>query len=182
MHIGGAHIGQIEAAFCLDKRMDVGLGLDEDCDLLGGEVKQIAGLDDLKALVHHRSRVDGDLPPHRPSRVMEGLLRRDKGHFLAAAPPKWATRSRDEDDVEVFSVDAGKQFGDRHMLGVDWIKSPMPLGKRLIDQPPGHDQRLLVGEAKDAVKGKRNQSRLNPGKANQGIDDHVGVDFLQKGY
>ena len=58
----------------LDERVDQALGMDDDIDVLVGDIVEPVGLDDLQALVHERGRVDGDLGAHVPGRVGQGVL------------------------------------------------------------------------------------------------------------
>src|SRR5206468_4649971 len=72
-HVGRAELGEDVAVVELDHRVNYRLGVDDDVDLLGREVEKPAGFDQLQALVEHRGGVDGDLAPHAPGGVLEGV-------------------------------------------------------------------------------------------------------------
>ena len=53
--------------------MDDALRMNENLYLVGLDTEEPLGLDDLKAFVHHRRGVDGDLGPHVPSGMAQGV-------------------------------------------------------------------------------------------------------------
>ena len=73
-HVRRRQLGQHRAVHELDERVDDRFGVDDDLDLLGRQAEQPAGLDHLQGLVHQRGGIDGDLRPHAPGRVAQGLL------------------------------------------------------------------------------------------------------------
>ena len=58
------------------------LWVNKHLDLLGIHTEEPFGLDDLEALVHHRSRVDGNLGTHVPCRVAQGISLGYMGNFF----------------------------------------------------------------------------------------------------
>src|SRR6185437_1610122 len=65
-HVRDGDLGEDGAVDKLHQGVDGGLRVDGDADLCGREVKEAAGFDDLKALVHHGGGVDGDAAAHDP--------------------------------------------------------------------------------------------------------------------
>ena len=72
-HIRHAELGQHGPVAELHKRMHDALPVDDDVDLRKRQAVQPHGLDDLKALVHKRRAVNGDLLAHFPVRVAQGV-------------------------------------------------------------------------------------------------------------
>ena len=106
-HVGGAQLCLQRAVHELDGGVDDRLRMDHDVDRSYGNIVEPAGLDDLQALVGERRRVDGDLGAHRPGRVAERLLRRDRGEVARSGvsrngPPD-AVRIRRSTLVEVLA-------------------------------------------------------------------------------
>ena len=58
------------------------LRVNQNLNLLGIDAKEPLGLNDLEALVHHRSRVDGDLGTHIPCGVPQGISLRHVSDLL----------------------------------------------------------------------------------------------------
>ena len=52
------------------------------------DAEQLVGLDHLEALVHQRRRVDGDLRAHRPGRVRQRVVDRDRGRARPRVRPR----------------------------------------------------------------------------------------------
>ena len=73
LHVRRAQLGHHRAVDEFYQRMDDRLRMDHHVDLLGPQVEQPAGLDDLQGLVHHRGRIDRDLRPHVPGGMGQGV-------------------------------------------------------------------------------------------------------------
>ena len=72
-------LGEDAAVDEFDQGMDGGLGMHDDADLLGRQVEEAAGFDDLEAFVHQGRGVDGDAVAHVPRGMIEGLRDGDIG-------------------------------------------------------------------------------------------------------
>lgn len=58
------------------------LRMHKHLDAVGFDAEEPLGFDDLEALVHQRSRVDGNLGAHGPSGVLEGVGGSDRAELL----------------------------------------------------------------------------------------------------
>ena len=93
-HVGQRQLGHGGAVGELDHRVHDRLRVDDDLDAVVGRAEQLVGLDHLEALVHQRRRVDGDLRPHVPGRVGQGLVDGDAGQLGARCGPGTGRRWR----------------------------------------------------------------------------------------
>ena len=72
-HIRHTELRFHRPVFKLHHRVNHGLRMHHDFNLAGLNAKQPLRLDNLKTFVHHRSGVDGNLGPHLPVGVFQGL-------------------------------------------------------------------------------------------------------------
>ncbi|MBA7694168.1 hypothetical protein ES703_102775 [subsurface metagenome] len=72
-HIGNSQLGLHRAVHELHHTMDDGLRMDQNIHLVRFQVEQPPGLDHFQPLVHHGGRIDGDLGPHVPVGMSQGL-------------------------------------------------------------------------------------------------------------
>ena len=84
-HVGDAELRDDRAVDQLHHRVHDRLRVDDDVDLIGGDVEQPVRLDHLEPLVHQRRRVDGDLPAHLPRRMLQRRVRRRRARAPRAA-------------------------------------------------------------------------------------------------
>src|SRR5271167_905194 len=88
-------------------------------DLGGREVKEAAGLDDLKALVEHGGRVDGDPPAHVPGGVLERLRDGDVGETGERQGTEWPSRGRQPDTANLGAAAAPHALMNGVVFGID---------------------------------------------------------------
>ena len=55
----------------------------DDIDLIIRQIKQIMSFNDLKALIHHGSRIDRYFRAHTPDRMIQSLLQSDIKQIIA---------------------------------------------------------------------------------------------------
>ena len=84
-HVGDAQLRDHRAVDELHHRVHDRLRMDHDVDLIGADAEQPVRLDHLEALVHQRRRIDRDLPPHPPRRMLQRVVRRDACEFRRAS-------------------------------------------------------------------------------------------------
>ena len=77
-HVRHAQLGDRRAVGELHHRVDHGLRVHDDLDVVVVDPEQLVGLDDLEPLVHQRAGVDRDLRTHRPRRMGQSLVDRDR--------------------------------------------------------------------------------------------------------
>ncbi len=74
-HIGDTELGDQGAVHIFHQGVNHPLGMDQDLDPLRGDLEEPVGLDDLQSLIHHGGGIHGDLGPHLPYGMGQGLLR-----------------------------------------------------------------------------------------------------------
>ena len=68
------------------------LRVNQHLNLVSFYAEEPFGLDDLETLVHHRSRVDGDLCTHIPCRVAQGVGLGHVGYLFHRLQTEWTAR------------------------------------------------------------------------------------------
>ena len=142
-----------------------------------GSAEEEVRLDHLEALVRERRRVDRDLRAHRPGRMRERLLGRDVGELVARAAAERAAARGQDDALRLAELRA---LEERRVLAVDRDQlAPAPLLRRERELAGG-DEALLVREReRDAVL-ERPHRRREPGEADDGVQDDVGLGALEQ--
>src|SRR5262249_19286691 len=136
--------------------------------LLGFEAKEPPGFYHLEALVHQRSRVDGDLGAHAPigmlQRVVPFYIDQEIG-FLAEKGP---AGSGENDLFDAVSGLADQALKDGAMLGIHRDDGGLLLERLFHDDVPRNDERLLVGEGNGLSLLNRPECRPEPRKSDDG--------------
>src|SRR5438270_2936586 len=153
--------------------------MDDDADGFQRDPEQVMGLDHLQALVHQGRRVDRDLGPHRPPRVVERLLHRHLVQVEVGMRPERAAARRDDQAPDVLALLAPQALPDGAVLTVDRPYAPGPGG--LHDQRPGHDQDLFGGQ-RDLLAGlQRRHGGLQRTRAGDRDHDQVAASVPDHG-
>ena len=153
--------------------MDDRRRLQHHLDPLVRDAEQEVRLDQLEPLVRERRRVDGDLRPHAPRRMRERLLRRD-----AVSSSRVRPRNGPPEPVSTSESTCSDARPSRHWKSAECSLStgrmrPPPRSLRLERKLAGGDEALLVREREvDAVL-ERPERRVNPGEADDGVEDDV---------
>src|SRR5216683_853563 len=125
----------------LDERVDHALWMDADGDGLQGQPEQVVSLDQLEPFVHQSGRVDSDLRPHRPARMVEGLL---DGHLVevdVGLRPERTAACGDDQAAHVVALFAPQTLPYGAVFGVD---GPDPLlAGDFHDQLARHHEHLF---------------------------------------
>ena len=116
----------------LDHRMNLGLALDDNDDIVHTHVKQMLGFDTLKPLVHKGRRIDGDLGTHIPRGMSQRIGRGDRSKLIARATKERTTRARKPDAVRLTRILALIALENRRMFGIN--------GKHLARLDHGHNK------------------------------------------
>ena len=127
--------------------------------------KQVPCLDNFQALVHQGSRIDGNLGPHVPVRVGDGLGRSRRSHSLARPVEERAAGRRQDDARHPLGLREIEHLKDRVMLGIDRQQRRAAAPHFRLDEIPGADQALLVRERNDRPLPHGTQGRLQAGGA-----------------
>ena len=115
-----------------------------DFYLFGAHAEEPSGFHDLKALVHHRSGVDGDFRSHVPIGMVKRLLLGDGGQLLGRVSTERASGCREDDFLQAVARLQTLKHGG--MLGIDGKNGHMAVGHQACYQVARHDERLLVGQ------------------------------------
>ena len=150
------------------------LGVNYDRDAVIIDVEQLVGLDDLESLVHERRRVDGDLGPHGPGGVGQGVLDADPGELRRAAAPEGAPASGEHQAGDLGGARPRPQaLVKGAVLGVDRHDlRPRGVPGAGHHRPTG-DERFLVGErqATPALEGGHGHGQAR--EPHHGVEHHV---------
>ena len=65
-HIRAAHLCDDRMILILDHRVNDALAVQNDIDLVIGQIEEVMRLDHLKAFIHHRRTVNRNAPAHVP--------------------------------------------------------------------------------------------------------------------
>ena len=150
--------------------------MDDRVDLTQRQAVEPHGLDDLKALVHQRRGVDGDLCAHCPVRVLERVGLRLSRKLLRAHAIERPARAGQNEALDLAAVAAALEaLEDRAVLAVDGDDLRAVFFRRVHHKLARADERFLVRK-RDAFflldGGKR---RLETNHAHHGGHDRVGV-------
>ena len=118
-HVRGAELGLERAVHEQDGRVDDALRMHDDVDRVVVDIVQPVCLDHLQALVREGRRVDRDLRAHRPRRVAQGLLGRDRGERLRRRVEERAARRGEDQPRDRRPRLADQALPDRRVLRVD---------------------------------------------------------------
>src|SRR5579863_87892 len=149
------------------------LRMHDDLHLVWRQVEKPASLNHLEALVHQRSRVNGDAPPHLPGRMVERLLHGDGIELRARSAQKRPAGSRQPDALDFLHAPATQALMHRVVLAVDRQQRLALLTRLGSDQLSGGDQAFLVGEANNLAGANRLVSGLEPGDSDDGADHKI---------
>ena len=172
-HVRVTQLGQHGTVDIRHHRMDHALRVDQHFDLLGRRAEQPVRLDYLQPLVHHGGRIDGNLAPHGPGRMLAGLVRRNLVERLDVAREEGAAGSRQHDFCHASGAWRAT-MGVRHaledgvMLTVDGQQHGAVIVHGIDEQLARHDQRLLIGQQYFLASTCRRQGRRQACCANDG--------------
>ena len=142
--------------------------------------EQPVKLEKLEALVRQSGRVDGDLPPHTPGGVVEGLLGCDGFQLRLRQLLERSARSGEDEPSDALSVLAAVSLEDGGYLAVNGQQPRAGAMRRGCDELAGGYKRLLVRKG-DVVAGlQRRHHGGEPGKPRHGADDQVGLRELRE--
>ena len=109
----------IDPSIELDHRMHDRLRVDDDIDLLSGQIEEPMRFDDFQPLVHQRRRVDGDLAAHTPCRMLQCVLGLHVGERSGRHLSKWAARRGEDDPPDFLTPATVETLMNRAVLAVD---------------------------------------------------------------
>ena len=150
--------------------------MDDRVDLTQRQTVEPHGLDDLKALVHQRRGVDGDLRAHCPVRVLERVGLRLSRKLLQAQAVERPARAGQNEALDLTAVAAALQaLEDRAVLAVDGDDLCTAALRRVHDELTRADEGFLIRKRDALFLLDRCECRLESDHAHHSGDDRVGV-------
>ena len=150
--------------------------MDDRVDLTQRQTVEPHGLDDLKALVHQRRGVDGDLRTHCPVRVLERVGLRLSRKLLQAQAVERPARAGQNEALDLTAVTAALQaLEDRAVLAVDGDDLRAVFFRRVHHELARADERFLVRKRDAFFLFDCRERRLETDHAHHGGHDRVGV-------
>ena len=126
--------------------MDHALGVDDNGDVVRGDPKQMHGLHEFEALVHHGRAVDGDLRAHAPVGVPDRLLGCHVLKLCPRLPAEGAAGAGQQDLVQLPGLSPHEALEDGRVLGVHRDDLGAHLSGAPHDDLARADKGLLVGK------------------------------------
>ena len=156
--------------------MNDALALHHDLDLLRGQTEQPDGLDQLQTLVHQGGGVDGDLGPHVPVGVLQGIGLGLAAQLLGLHPKEWPAGSRQQDLGQALGALLILQtLEDGGVLTVHRQQLDAVLRHRLRDQMAAGDKAFLVGQCQVMAALDGGQAGAQTGNADHAVQHHIGA-------
>src|SRR6266540_2753336 len=179
-HVGIAEMGEGCAVPEAHQRMHDRGRVHDDLDALVGQREQEMRLDQLEALVGERRRVDRDLGAHGPGWMRERFLRSYGAELVAVSAAKGPTGSRQDERLDCLLCPAFEALEGGAVLAVHGQQqppTPLPRGQREL---AGDDEALLVRKRELNASLQRPESRIEPGEADDGVQDDLRLCALQQ--
>ena len=145
-HIRHAKLRLHGTVTILHGRMHDALRMDEHLYPIGINTEEPLSLDNLKALVHHRGRVDCYLCAHIPCRMLEGIGCCHGLHLLKGELTERTARSREKDFLNLILMVAHKTLEDCRMFRINRKDRCMILLCKSHDKFSCHNEGFLVGK------------------------------------
>ena len=154
--------------------MDDALGVDIDLNPVHRQAEEHRGLDHLQGLVHHSGGIDGDLGPHAPVGMLQGLGRGDLLQELRLPGAERPPRGGEPQTPDIRPALALEGLEDGAMFAVHRQEGHAALVGQGHDQGAGGHQGLLVGQGHRQVRPNRRQGGLETHRPHHGGDHQLG--------
>ena len=115
-HIRHSKLGFHCSITILHRTMNNALRMHQHLDSVGINAKEPFCLNDFKAFIHHRSRVDGNLCTHIPCRMLERIGCRDTLHLLQRELAERTSRGCKQDFLYLIAMVSDERLEDSGML------------------------------------------------------------------
>ena len=149
------------------------LRVNQHLNLVSFYAEEPFGFDHLETLVHHRSRVDGDLCTHIPCRVAQGVSLGHMGNLLHRLQTERTARGRQQDLLDGVLILTDETLEDGRVLTIDRQDGGVVLLGQLQDQFTGNHQCLLVGETNRLTCLDGMDGGVQTGETDHGSKHHV---------
>ena len=152
------------------------LALDNDLNLFRRQAEQPHGLDQLQTLVHQGGRVNGDLCPHVPVGVLEGVSFGLAAQLLGLHPEEGTAGSREQDLGQAGGALLILQaLENGRVLTVHRQQLYTMLCHGLCDQMAAGDKALLVGKRQIMAAFNGAQAGTQTRNAHHAVQHHIGA-------
>ena len=151
-HVRDSHLGDDGAIDIFHHGMDDALRMDLDSDLFNGHIEKPVGLDHLQPLVHQGGGVDGDLLPHLPVGMVEGILDRHLVKSAEGEIEERASRCGEDEAMDILLPVAEQGLKDGAVFTVDGQDLDMVPLCLLHHDLSRHHQRFFIGQC-DGLSG-----------------------------
>src|SRR5436853_6140236 len=173
-------MGERSAVAESNERVHDRRGLQHGLDAVVRDRKEEVRLDQLEDLVRERRRVDGDLGPHAPRRMLERLLWGHRRQLVACAAAERTAGAGEHERVDLFRLATLETLEERRMLAVDRQDATAAASLRCERELARRDEALLVRKRKVGAVLERPQRRVHPGEADDRVEDDVGLRTVEE--
>ena len=149
------------------------LRMDDNLDFRGLYVEQPARLNNLKALIHKRSRVDGNLCAHAPLRMLQRTLCRYTLELINRQVTQGATAASDDEVAHTLASLTLQALHDCRVLRVDGHDAYATRFSMRHNNIATHNQGLLIGQGYALTRLDSGIGGVQTRVANQGVDNGV---------
>ena len=174
-HIRGSELRFNRAVNKLNHRVNAALTMYQHLKLIHWSVKEVMSLNELKALIHERGAIDGNLGTHLPGWMRQGVVGRNVFKLLARISEERTTRTGEPDPLDVGGVLANKALEDGTVLGVN--RNELARLNQRHQKVSANNNGLFVGVCQHLASLHSGQTSVNAGLSHHCVD-HA-VDLIQ---
>src|SRR6266508_3870869 len=179
-HVRIAEVRERRAVAETEERVHDRARVHHHFDLLVRQLEEEVRLDQLETLVGERRRVDGDLRAHAPRRMRQRFRWSHVVELVTRPASEGASGGGEHERMHLVDTPALEALERGRVLAVDRNQPSAAPPPGLERELAGGDQALLVREREiDAVL-QRPERRRQPGEADDGIEDEVGLGALEE--
>ena len=172
-HIRHAKLSLHSTITILHGRMNYALRMYEYLYPISINAEKPLSFDNLKALIHHRGRVDGYLCSHIPCRMLEGIGSSYGLHLFKGELTERTTRSREKDFLYLILMVAHETLEDSRMFRIDREDWRVILLCKSHDEFTSHNEGFLVGKANLLTSLNSMDCWIKASKANHSGEYHI---------
>ena len=118
-HIRGSELRFNRAVNKLNHRVNATLTMYQHLKLIHWSVKEVMSLNELKALIHERGTVDGNLGTHLPGWMRQGVVGRNVFELLTRISEERTTRAGEPNSLDISGVLANKTLENGAVLRIN---------------------------------------------------------------
>jgi len=153
--------------------MDDRLGVDDDIDLLRGNVEKPTRFDNFEALVHQSGRIHSNALSHLPCRMLQRLFRSERRKLLFGCLSKRPTRCGQNQPPYFAALSGTQTLIDGAVLAVDRYDPGTALRRCLPEQFTSENHRFFIRQRYCLARGNRAVRWRQSGSADCGRNDSI---------